>query len=438
MRGYAMVKIGIVGGGFSGLAVAYFLREHDVTIIESGNALGGLASWIDVPGWEWPIEKFVHHWFVTDKWIFQLIRELGLERKMIIRDTRSSCYYKGEIAELDSAVSLLKFPLLRLLDRLRMGAILALLRLDRNYLKYEKITAYSFLKKTMGKKAFEIVWEPLLIGKFGRDAEKINAAWFWGRVHPRTKSLAYIEGGFKTFIETLSKKIRDNKGKVILNTQIKKITKKWGKFMVDAGNKKFKFDYLVLAVPLHVALELYSFPKEYKEKYKPIRSIGAQYFILALKKQFLDEIYWLNINDKNAPFVVIVEHTHLVDKKHYGDKHIIWVGKYLDYDDPLWKLSEAELLEKIISYLKKINPEFKREWINKSYFTRSKNAQPLMTINYSRHIPKIETPIKNLYLANMNQIYPWDRGTNNAVGIGLDIAKKIEADLKRNKVYRRV
>src|SRR3989304_10578857 len=99
MRGYAMVKIGIVGGGFSGLAVAYFLREHDVTIIESGNALGGLASWIDVPGWEWPIEKFVHHWFVTDKWIFPSIRELWSEPMMMIRDPIETCHYKGEIAE---------------------------------------------------------------------------------------------------------------------------------------------------------------------------------------------------------------------------------------------------------------------------------------------------------------------------------------------------
>src|SRR3989338_4983012 len=254
MRGYAMVKIGIVGGGFSGLAVAYFLREHDVTIIESGNALGGLASWIDVPGWEWPIEKFVHHWFTNEKMVLDLVRDMRLEKKLIIKDTKSACYYKGKIAELDSAISLLKFPFVGMLQRLRMGIALAWLRLDKNYMRYEKMTAYSFLKKTMGIKPFEVVWKPLFIGKFGNHAEKINAAWFWGRGHPRTKSLAYIEGGFKAFVEGFAEKIKESGGKIMLNAEKSKISKKGGKFLVSMKKKKLDFDYLVLAVPLQVAL----------------------------------------------------------------------------------------------------------------------------------------------------------------------------------------
>jgi hypothetical protein len=37
----------------------------------------------------------------------------------------------------------------------------------------------------------------------------------------------------------------------------------------------------------------------------------------------------------------------------------------------------------------------------------------------------VETPIENLYLAGMSQIYPEDRGQNYAVRMGRDAAKII-------------
>ena len=36
-------------------------------------------------------------------------------------------------------------------------------------------------------------------------------------------------------------------------------------------------------------------------------------------------------------------------------------------------------------------------------------AQPVHELHYSRRAPKLETPIKGLYLANMDSIYPWDQ-----------------------------
>jgi protoporphyrinogen oxidase len=429
-----MTKIAIVGGGFAGLGTAYYLKDlmknNEVTILEYNDHVGGLASGFKAKEWEWPVDRVIHHWFTTDKWALTIAKEIGLGNKIIERDTRSSCFYKGKMAELDSPISLLKFPFLNIFDRLRMGVIMAGLRLDKNYLRYENETAFSFLRRTMGKKPFEVVWKPLFEGKFGRHAKSINAAWFWARVHPRTKSLAYIEGGFQTFADEVAKNIEQAGGRIVLNAKIKSITKKKSNFEIKVGNKKMNFDHLVLAVPLPVALQLYNFPREYAEKYSPLKSIGAQYFVLELKHSFLkDGTYWLNVNDEKFPFMMVAEHTNFVNKKHYNNKHIIWVGKYLDYDDPLWLMSEKEFLDKIIPYLKQINPSFDGSWIGRSFFTKFKNAQPILPLGYSKKIPPIETPEKNLYIANMNHVYPWDRGTNNALGLGERVAKIIKRKL---------
>lgn len=55
--------------------------------------------------------------------------------------------------------------------------------------------------------------------------------------------------------------------------------------------------------------------------------LGAINLILILKKRFLtDGTYWLNINEKNFPFVAVVEHTNFIDSKYYGGNHILYVG----------------------------------------------------------------------------------------------------------------
>ncbi len=74
------MKIAIIGAGFGGMAAAYDLRKagHEVTIFESADFVGGLASGFKEPNWDWSVEKFYHHWFASDKHMLGLIDELGL------------------------------------------------------------------------------------------------------------------------------------------------------------------------------------------------------------------------------------------------------------------------------------------------------------------------------------------------------------------------
>jgi len=425
------MKVGIIGGGYAGLGAAYYLNKvgiNDIVIIESEDRLGGLASGFKKKNWKWPIEKLIHHWFTTDSCALEIAKEIGLGDKLIIKDTKSSCFYRGRIAELDSPLSLLKFPFLSFFNRIRLGIIMAYMRLVKNYLKYEKETSYSFMKRLMGEEVFEVLWEPLFIGKFGKHAPAINAAWFWARIHPRTKSLAYIQEGFQIFADKIGRIIEKNGGKIFLNSKVKNIKRKNKKFIVSFGKKNLCFDCLILAVPLQIALSLYKFPKQYSKRYSALRSIGAQYYVLELKKQFLEDgTYWLNINEKDFPFMMVAEHTNFVDKSNYNNSHLIWVGKYLDCDDPLWALDRNELFVKIVPFLKKINRKFDESWIKSFYFSRFANAQPVLPLDYSKKMPSIKTPIENLYMLNMNHVYPWDRGTNNALVLGQRVAQMIKS-----------
>ena len=91
------MKIAIIGAGFGGMAAAYDLRKagHAVTIFESADYVGGLASGFKEPNWDWYVEKFYHHWFQTDESMLTLIRELGYEDKVIFPRPLTVMYHKG-------------------------------------------------------------------------------------------------------------------------------------------------------------------------------------------------------------------------------------------------------------------------------------------------------------------------------------------------------
>jgi hypothetical protein len=52
-------------------------------------------------------------------------------------------------------------------------------------------------------------------------------------------------------------------------------------------------------------------------------------------------------------------------------------------------------------------------------------AQPVPTLHHSRNIPSLRTSIPGVWLANMSQVYPWDRGTNYAVELGRRVAREV-------------
>jgi hypothetical protein len=88
-------------------------------------------------------------------------------------------------------------------------------------------------------------------------------------------------------------------------------------------------------------------------------------------------------------------------------------------------MDEKEVQKEFFDYLKKIFSDFEAKEITAKFIFRLKNAQHVVTTDYTDKIPDYETPIKNVYLANFSQIFPEDRGTNFAVREGNKIAKII-------------
>jgi len=414
------MKIGIIGAGFGGLAAGYKLAKkgYDVTIFEADANPGGLAIGFKEPDWKWSIEKHYHHWFYSDWAIRNLAKEINY--KFVFKRSLTSTYLDGETYRLDSPISLLKFSKLPMLDRLRTGAILSYLKITPDWKSLEKVTAEKWLKKYMGEISWRILWQSLFAKKFSQYAKQIPASWFWARIKKRSTKLGYPQGGFLLFAQALAKHIESYGGKVFYNTPVEEIKTYGEGLKVAAGKKTFTFDRVIFTLPYFPMLKIVKgLPVNYKNKLSSFKGLGALNLMLSLKKRLLtDRTYWLNINEKEFPFISVVEHTNFVSRGNYGGEHLVYIGNYLAKGHPFYQKSPGELFEIYLPFIQQINPEFSRKWINKIHLFNAPFAQPITSLNYSKKIPGMVTPIRNLYLTNIQQVYPWDRGTNYAVELG--------------------
>lgn len=425
------MKIGIIGAGFTGLAAGYNLLQsgHDVVIFEKDELPGGLAIGYQEKGWEWTLEKHYHHWFTNDDAVLNLAKEI--DHTVLIKRPKTSSYVDKEILQLDSPATLLKFSKLSMTERIRMAGTLAALRFNPLWKPLEKVKASSVLPTVMGQKAYTMLWEPLLVNKFGSYANDVSLAWFWARITKRTTSLAYPEGGFLRFAETMTKTVRDKKGTVHFATDVTNITNDKQKvkitFTEQTRNTSEIFDRVIVTLPGFHFLKLTSdLPQEYQKQLQRLKGIGAVNIVVRLKEEFFnDNTYWLSICEKNAPVLAVVEHTHFMEKKHYNNETLLYLGNYVPMDHKYVQMPIDEIVKEMTPFIKKINPSFTKNIIGFQKFV-APFAQPIIPTNYSAMIPPFKTPMTNVYLANMQQVYPWDRGTNYAVELGQKVATIID------------
>lgn len=423
------MKIAIIGAGFTGLSSAYELTKlgHKVFVFEKDNKPGGLAIGYKEKNWNWSLEKHYHHWFTNDKFVLNLAKEINFP--VIIKRPKTSVLIKEKIYLFDKPSDVLKFPLLPFLDKIRMSFVLFFLKINPYWKILEKYKASEILPKFMGKKAYEMIWEPLLINKFGKFSNNVSLAWFWARIKKRTPSLAYPLGGFLSFADFLVKIIEKKGGKFYFDTEIIEISSLKSpqvKFIENNKQKLEKFDYVIVTLTSFAFLKITkNMPKLYRRKLLKLRGLGATNLLLKLKNPFLtDGTYWLNICEKNSPIMAIVDHTNFMDKKNYNNEHLVYLGNYKAFDDPYFSMTKEQMLDKFDPFLKKINPSYKKNLIDYQLF-KAGFAQPMIPINYSKILPPFKTPLKGVYLANIEQVYPWDRGTNYAVELGQKVIKFI-------------
>jgi len=430
-------RILIVGGGYTGLTAALRLAQagkYSVTLTESSSQLGGLAGGFPLAG-TW-LEKTYHHLFLTDDTILKLIAELGVEKHLLWCDSSIGIFLNGAVHPFRTPMDLLRFSPCSLSGRLRTGATAFYLKYQKDWRGLLRHGAHDWMARACGRSAMETIWTPLLRGKFGEKYDTVSMAWLWARIHTRANSrtpggekLGYFRGGFNVITAALEAELRRLGVGIQTEASVEKFYPDRRAAVIKGQD--VSFDSCVFTgssaalaglLPKNGACEAYA------RKAGSIGYLGAVCLIFT-SDQDLGRIYWTNINEAGAPFLVFIQQTNLVDRSFYRGKHVYYIGAYLPVDGKLYSLSDDELTRLWFGYLPKMFPQFSAAEIGEKHIFRFRAAQHIVDRRYDEKIPDYQTPLPGVYLANFSQIFPEDRGTNFAVVEGEKIAALVQRDL---------
>ena len=390
------MRVAIVGAGAGGLAAAYDLaREgNEVVVFETAGHVGGLAAGFRDENWDWSVEQYYHHWFASDAHMLGLIDELGWRQRVIFKRPFTVVYHEGEFYPLDSALAVLRFPGLPFFDRLRLGVVVAYLKYIAAWQPLERVTADAWLRRWVGERAYKILWEPLLVGKFGPHYQDVNMAWFWARIKARTPRLGTYEGGFQAFMDDLAEELRSLGITIHLDTAVHKIEASAGGVTVHVTDGEQQFDHcLVTTSPALLAKLAPGLPADYLADLLQLKSMGAVVVILALSQPLSPHGYYWHSLPKSAGFPYLSlgrahELSCLASTSGAiisSTSEITWIPATHTSSSP-----RTSCWTDSLPTLSRFNPEFEPGWVRKSWMFRTAYAQPVPPVNHAVSIPALE------------------------------------------------
>ena len=441
------MTVDVIGAGIGGLATAYYLSrlrpDLKIRLWEKEAYLGGLAGTFSTESFT--VEKFYHHLFHRDTGIQNLIQDLGLGPETIEwKPALTGSYYFKQPFRLSSPLDLLRFKPLPFLDRIRMGLMVLRARRIKHWEELDDQTAKDYIIKTAGKRVYEVVWEPLLRGKFGPHAEEVSAAWLWckfvDRGGSRSKSgfeeLGYVKGGFGTIYQAIVEQLKAQGHEVLSNSPIKSLhldeTGQRVLSLEDFQGRSYPSDAVAACIHTPELAELLPpIAQTYRQDLLKVGYLANVCLVLTLNRS-LSEFYWTNVTDPSAPFVGIIEQTRWTGTEAFQGKHFVYISSYVPQDDFRLNQSPKDLLNYYLPYIQKIFPHFELSLVLDAQLWKAAYTQPIVSVGFRHLIPQLQTPIDNLVLASMAQIYPQDRGTSNGVDKGREAAEYLAKKLPKS------
>lgn len=425
-------RVAVIGGGPSGLTAAYFLAKsgRKVDLYEAAPIFGGLAS--PVVYNEATFDRYYHYLCLEDRRYVALCEELGIGDRVRFTYPQMGYLVDGELHPFRTPLDLLRFRALSLSGRLRYGLGALSARRRRDWRDLDALDAPTWLRRTFGEESFERLWSPILMGKFGDHGGSVSAAWMWARFDRVASSrkigmwretMGYLEGGTATFILAATRALHRLGANLYLRTPVDRLSRDGDRLCV--GN--VRYDAVVCAMPLPKLALLMPHANLFQGAIEGVHYAGVVCYVL-LCETSLTPYFWLNVVDRRAPFVVVVEYTNLDPKPEIGG-HLVYVPHYLPPDHDYFSLAEGAIKEKTLAALEQLFPRFQRRHIKRDWVFRDRFAQAICPPGFGRRVPPLRTLVPRLYCVENIQLYPRDRTIAGSINLAEACTRLIDEDL---------
>lgn len=374
-----MKKITILGAGPTGLIAAYYLSEKfQVTVIEKNDYIGGMST------------SFFYKDFVLDygphKIYTQLpgiLHEIEKVTNLSRIKKQNSIYLKGNFFDFPLKMAQVAF-------KMPLTAVSGVLDIIQN--KLGKKTP-SYLENRFGKTLYNLVFanyaEKIWGNPKGLDIELAKRRVSMSSFSELLKSVIlknsgkisadyfyYPEKGSFQLYEDLERKIKENKGKIILNAKI--ISLKAGKiFSVKTSKGTIKSDFLVSTIPLASLVNSLNAPREISEAASKLeyKDLNIIYFIINKPRVLKDN--WIFFPEKQFLFNRISEQKSFSNLCCPKGKTVLMVETTSPVNDGIISQARKQLINLGL---------FSEQDIEETFTKKLEKAYPVYKINFKENL----------------------------------------------------
>jgi protoporphyrinogen oxidase len=431
--------VAVLGAGPMGLAVSYELLKqgYSVDLYERDDRIGGMSASTMLDGLK--IERYYHFICAPDKSLFQYLQEFGIQQKLRWKETKMGFYFQGRLYDWGNPIALLRFPGLDLLSKLRYGLHVLYAKGIHDWKALDSVPCTDWLKRWVGNRAYDVLWRSLFEQKFYEYKDSLSAAWLGTRIQRVALSrksmfvelLGYLEGGSDTLLEAIDESIRKLGGRIFLNTRIDEIlvdTQAKTVVGVRTEGKTHAYDNVVSTIPLPYLVRLApALPASEREKIAAIINIGVVCAVFKLRHS-ISSNFWTNINDPDIQIPGIIEYTNL----NKMPCTVVYAPFYMPTSNPKYRRPVPEFIDEVKTYLARLNPNFKDDWVIAANAFRYEFAQTVCTPGFYDKLPPMRSTVAGLYMADTSHYYPEDRSISESMRLGKLLASMLVDDDKRD------
>lgn len=403
----------VVGGGFLGMTLALRLaqRGHEITLFEAAPELGGLAGSWSIGDVVW--DRHYHVTLLSDRHLRKLLAELGLDEHIRWVETKTACYADGELYSVSNVGEFLRFPPLRMVDKLRLGLTIYYGSKIRNGRRLEQVLVADWLRRWSGRRAFEGFWLPLLRSKLGENYRVTSAAFIWAtirRLYAARRSglkrelFGYVPGGYARVLDRLGEVLLDAGVKVELGARVETVSATDdGVGVTLGGGATSVFDRVVVTTNTGLAARIIEgLDQDERARLQGIRYQGIV-CASVLTTQSLSGYYVTSITDE-APFTAVIEMTALVDRETFDGRSLIYLPRYVDPDDPIFEEEDPAIQDRFLAGLGRLYPNFDPDAIEAFRVSRVRQVLAIPTLGYSDRLPPTATSVPGIHVVSSAHI----------------------------------
>lgn len=428
----------VVGGGLLGSTIAYVLAKagRSITLFEAADHIGGLASAWQIGDITW--DRYYHVTLYSDSAVRSLLAELNLDQQMCWKKTQTGFYHDGRLLPLSNAIDFARFPLLGPLDKVRLGATILYASRLKDWHRLETVRVEDWLTRLSGKSVFDKIWLPLLRSKLGEDYRSTAATFIWATIQRmyaarqsgmKQELFGYLPGGYAHMLDTFGKALHDSEVNLVLNARVQEIRSgEGGKLLVKSKSGECEaFDRVIVTVPAPVAVSLC--PELTETEANSLKQVPYLGIICAsvLLRRRLSPFYVTNILDASIPFTGLIEMSALVDPAEFGNKHLIYIPRYLRPDHPDFERSDEDLTTDLIVSLKRMHPGLTDDDLIAIRIARSRHVFPRPQFDHPRTDLPCQTSVPGLSIVNSAHIVNGTLNANETIGLAQREALRLHA-----------